>query len=423
MYEKSLANIVFGGLGRAASILGRCAENKEERKMRKQTKRLVAGVMAGLLMLQSPNIAFADSEKVVTLGADLTTEQRSEMLQYFGVSENDVTIVEVNNQEEHDYLKGIATEAEIGRHTYSCAYIMPTDTGKINVKTAHLTWVSTSMIANTLVTAGIDSCDVIAAAPKDVSGTGALTGVIKAYEKVTDEKLDKDKTELAMQELYTTAEIGQDVGKDEASAVMNEVKTQVLKDGLTDQDKIEDVVNDVASYYKVNLTPEQVSQVSKLMSQIGQQDYNYKEIKGTMEGLQDKLVDNIDGVKESFLDKTEGGSGFFAAIGNFFAGIFKAIGNFFAGLFGGGSKGDSNSQDSILDNVDDSALGITATDDPNGKGVQTTEAPTEKPEDTATSEVTATEDAGVTEDSFTVDQDTNKVEKSETSATEESVEQ
>ena len=125
--------------------------------MKKRTKRLLAGAMAGLLFLQSPNIAMADSEKVVTLGADLTTEQRSEMLQYFGVSEDEVTIVEVNNQEEHDYLKGIATEAEIGRHTYSCAYIMPTSSGKINVKTAHLTWVSTSMIANTLVTAGIDS--------------------------------------------------------------------------------------------------------------------------------------------------------------------------------------------------------------------------------------------------------------------------
>ena len=317
--------------------------------MKKRTKRLLAGAMAGLLFLQSPNIAMADSEKVVTLGADLTTEQRSEMLQYFGVSEDEVTIVEVNNQEEHDYLKGIATEAEIGRHTYSCAYIMPTSSGKINVKTAHLTWVSTSMIANTLVTAGIDSCDVVAAAPKDVSGTGALTGVIKAYEKVTDEKLDEDKTGLAMQELYTTAEIGQDIGKDEASAVMNEVKTQVLKDGLTDQDKIQDVVEDVAAYYKVNLTSDQVAQVSKLMSQIGQQDYDYNAIKGTMEGLQDKLVDNIDGVKESFLEKTDGGSGIFAAIGSFFAGIFKAIGDFFSGLFGGGDK--DKSEDSILDNV------------------------------------------------------------------------
>ncbi len=381
--------------------------------MKKRTKRLLAGAMAGLLFLQSPNIAMADSEKVVTLGADLTTEQRSEMLQYFGVSEDEVTIVEVNNQEEHDYLKGIATEAEIGRHTYSCAYIMPTSSGKINVKTAHLTWVSTSMIANTLVTAGIDSCDVVAAAPKDVSGTGALTGVIKAYEKVTDEKLDEDKTGLAMQELYTTAEIGQDIGKDEASAVMNEVKTQVLKDGLTDQDKIQDVVEDVAAYYKVNLTSDQVAQVSKLMSQIGQQDYDYNAIKGTMEGLQDKLVDNIDGVKESFLEKTDGGSGIFAAIGSFFAGIFKAIGDFFSGLFGGGDK--DKPEDSILDNVDDSALGITGTDDPNAKGVQTTEAPEGNDSSSAAPEETsaATDEGGVKEDSFTVDKDANKAEKSE----------
>ena len=34
--------------------------------MKKRTKRLLAGAMAGLLFLQSPNIAMADSEKVVT---------------------------------------------------------------------------------------------------------------------------------------------------------------------------------------------------------------------------------------------------------------------------------------------------------------------------------------------------------------------
>lgn len=182
---------------------------------------------------------------------------------------------------------------------------------------------------------------------------------------------------------------------------------------MTDQDKIQDVVEDVAAYYKVNLTSDQVAQVSKLMSQIGQQDYDYNAIKGTMEGLQDKLVDNIDGVKESFLEKTDGGSGIFAAIGSFFAGIFKAIGDFFSGLFGGGDK--DKSEDSILDNVDDSALGITGTDDPNAKGVQTTEAPEGNDSSSAAPEETsaATDEAGVKEDSFTVDKDANKAEKSE----------
>lgn len=331
---------------------------------KKDMKKAIAGAMAGLLILQNPIVALADSEKVVTLGANLTEEQRQSMLDYFGVTEDEVMVVEVNNQEEREYLEGIATESQIGTRTYSCAYIMPTNEGKINVKTANLTWVSTSMIANTLVTAGIDSCDVIAAAPKEVSGTGALTGIIKAYETVTEEVLDDEKKELAMEELLDTAELGNEIGQDEASAVMNEVKTQVIKDNITDEDKIKEVIDDVADYYDVEMSEEQAAEVSKLMSNIAQQDYDYDQLKDTMGDLQDKLVDNMDNIKESFLSKTEGGEGILAAIGNFFSSIFGAIGNFFGSLFGGSGSEEANEsavtgdENSILNNTNDDALGI-----------------------------------------------------------------
>ena len=357
---------------------------------KKNMKKAIAGAMAGLLVLQNPVVALADSEKVVTLGANLTEEQRQSMLDYFGVTEEEVTIVEVNNQEERKYLEGIATESQIGTRTYSCAYIMPNNEGKINVKTANLTWVSTSMIANTLVTAGIDSCDVIAAAPKEVSGTGALTGVIKAYETVTDEELDEEKKELAMEELLDTAELGNEIGQDEASAIMNEVKTQVIKDNITDEEEIKDVVNDVAEYYDVEVSEEQVAEVSQLMSDIAEQDYDYDQLKSTMGDLQDKLVDNMDNIKESFMSKTEGGRGFFASIGNFFSSIFSAIGNFFSNLFGGSDSGEESenatteNEDSILNNTNDEALGLTGS-----------ESETSTSESTTT---TGSEEAGTTEE-------------------------
>ena len=73
--------------------------------MKKNMKKAIAGAMAGLLVLQNPIVALADSEKVVTLGANLTEEQRQSMLDYFGVTEDEVMIVEVNNQEERKYLE------------------------------------------------------------------------------------------------------------------------------------------------------------------------------------------------------------------------------------------------------------------------------------------------------------------------------
>ena len=406
--------------------------------MRKQFKRVVAAVLVGVLTLQTPVVALADSEKVVTLGADLTQEQRKAMLEFFGVTEDEVTILEVNNQEERKYLEGIATEAEIGRHTYSCAYIMPTNTSKINVKTAHLTWVSTSMIANTLVTAGIDSCDVVAAAPRDVSGTGALTGIIKAYEKVTDETLDETKTELAMEELYQTAELGSEIGQDEAAAVMNEVKSQVIKDEITDEAEIKGVVNEVAEHYNVELTDQQTQEVANLMSDIGNQDYDYSAIEQTMGNLQDKLVDNMDGVTESLMEVAEENkAGILAAMGRFFSGLFHAIGRFFGNFFkseadrareeeleGEDIDIEDIDDESILNDLDESALGIeptTQTDTTDSDVTVQQDTIDTTTNDTMTTDTTAQEGTteNTTQDSTVQDSTT----QSETSSSDSNVQQ
>lgn len=330
-------------------------------KMRKKIlKRVTSAVLIAAMMAGTPKAVFADSAKIVTLGADLTQEQRDKMFQYFGVSKDEVEVIEVNNQEERKYLEGIATEQQIGKHTYSCAYIMPTDNNEINVKTANLTWVSTSTIANTLVTAGVSSCDVIAAAPIEVSGTGALTGIIKAYETATDDTLDEEKKELAMKELMETSELGDTIGDDQAAAVINDIKDQVIKDKVVDQDKINDIIKNVEDKYEVEIPKEDAQNVAELMTKIGGQDYDYDAIKGTINNLQDKVTDSLDKIKDSVGEKKKG---FLEAIGDFFMNIFKAIGNFFANLFGGSNSQDASDEsdkNSILNNTDDSLFNTEA---------------------------------------------------------------
>lgn len=327
-------------------------------------KRFTAAGLAAILAFSgNGTIAFADGSQVVTIGADLTTEQKNKMFEYFGVSEDEVAVIEVNNKEEREYLEGIATEAEIGTRTYSCSYIMPTDADVINVKTANLTWVSTSMIANTLVTAGIKSCDVVAAAPFEVSGTGALTGIMKSYENATDETLDEEKKELAMEELYETGELADEIGKDEAAAVMNEIKSQVIESGEVDQEKIKEILDEVSEYYDVTVPEENAEQVVSLMSKIGEQGYDYSVIENTMDDLQDKLVEDLGTVSESLKDKlAKEKEGIFQKIGNFFAGIVNAIVNFFKGLFGGNKEVPELDPNSILNNVNDAVLGGDSSD-------------------------------------------------------------
>ena len=118
----------------------------------KKLKRVLPFSLAIILASVSlPVTALADSAKVVTLGANLSDEQKASMYKYFGTSADQVD----TNTDERKYMEGIATESQIGTRTYSCSYVEPTDSGGIQVKVANLTFVTSSMIASTLLTSGV----------------------------------------------------------------------------------------------------------------------------------------------------------------------------------------------------------------------------------------------------------------------------
>ena len=295
--------------------------------------------------------AFADGTNVVTIGVNNTAEQRQKILNYFGVKENEVQILEVNNKEEREYLGGIATEAQLGTKTYSCAYVQPTNNGGINVKTANITWVTSSMVASTLSTAGMTNANCVIAAVFPVSGTGALTGVMKAFEDASGEKLDEDKKELASEELITTGDLGDDIGQDKATGVINDIKTEIIKNGTSDTTQIAETINNVTNNYNVTLTDAQVKQITDLMEKIAAQNYDYNSMKQTLNNVSDVVKDNLQEAGE-----TVGNSGILDAIGNF----FSSIGDWFSNLFAG------NKDLGILGETKDDILGsdavINATD-------------------------------------------------------------
>lgn len=295
--------------------------------------------------------AFADGTNVVTIGVNNTAEQRQKILNYFGVKENEVQILEVNNKEEREYLGGIATEAQLGTKTYSCAYVQPTNSGGINVKTANITWVTSSMVASTLSTAGMTNANCVIAAVFPVSGTGALTGVMKAFEDASGEKLDEEKKELASEELITTGDLGDDIGQDKATGVINDIKTEIIKNGTSDTTQIAETINNVTNNYNVTLTDAQVKQITDLMEKIAAQNYDYNSMKQTLNNVSDVVKDNLQEAGE-----TVGNSGILDAIGNF----FSSIGDWFSNLFAG------NKDLGILGETKDDILGsdavINATD-------------------------------------------------------------
>ena len=98
---------------------------------------------------------YADAFKNVTLGADLTAQQKEDMLKYFGVTRQEVNVQEINIDEETKYLSGVASEKQIGTKSISCSYVEPTDKGGLNISVNNIYWVNESMIRNALITAGM----------------------------------------------------------------------------------------------------------------------------------------------------------------------------------------------------------------------------------------------------------------------------
>ena len=249
----------------------------------KKRNMIAALLCSACLVAGSVNPVFADATKVVTLGADLSDAQKQTMMKYFNVSADQVQILTVTNQDEHNHLDNIAPQEQIGSHTLSCAYVKPTQSGGIKVRTANLNWVTGNMIATSLSTSGVKNCEVIAACPMEVSGTGALTGIQMAYEKASGEKLDATKTKLANQEIVTTGELADKVGKDQATTVVNQSKMDVIQNDVQNADEIQNIVINVANQNNISVSQDDIDKIVSLLQQIAQQGYNYDDVKQKLE--------------------------------------------------------------------------------------------------------------------------------------------
>ncbi len=276
---------------------------------------IISAIVCSICLIASNAVpAMADAVKVVTLGADLTDDQKNTMMRYFKVDSSQVQVLTITNQDERDHLSAYVPLEQIGTRTVSCAYVKPTQSGGIKVRTANLNWVTCNMIATTLSTSGVTNCEVVAACPFEVSGTGALTGILMAYETASGEKLDETKKDLATQEMVVTGEVAQDVGQDDATSVINEAKMQVLSGNVQDANEIYNIVVNIAEQNNTSLSSEQLDRIVELLEQIAQQDYDYEEMKETLETVEENVSgepvtdDGDEFVEDSGDDASDGDS-------------------------------------------------------------------------------------------------------------------
>lgn len=229
---------------------------------------------AAAVLPAAPVPVFADATKVVSIGNDLTDAQKKTMMRYFGI-ENDKSVqqITVTNKDEISHLSSYIPLEQIGTRTVSCAYIKPTESGGIRVRTANLQYVTANMIASTLADLGIKNCEVVSACPFQVSGTGALTGIIMAYETATGETIDQAKKDIATQEVVVTKDLAKDIGNVQAEYVINQAKAEAVQNNISDKQEIQNTVTNIVNNNNINISQDQIENITNLTQNIVNEDY------------------------------------------------------------------------------------------------------------------------------------------------------
>ena len=300
----------------------------------KFNKRKLALLMTGLMLVMSPVSVWADREDAklekpyVSLGADLSANDRAIVLKLLGVTEDDLknyTVTTITNADEHKYLDSYLSKSVIGTRALSSVLVKgKTDGSGIKVTTYNITYCTTGMYQNALATAGIEDAEIVVAGPYNISGTAALVGAIKSYENMTGETVSQENVDTATNELVVTRKLAESVGdSDKAEQLVGAVKEQVVEGSdngkkLTEEE-IGNVVDQAAQEMDVQLSDEDRQEIVDLMDKIKGLDIDVDSLKEQAKDLYDKIDDL--GLKLDW--NQEKVQGFFSKIIEFFKNLFS----------------------------------------------------------------------------------------------------
>lgn len=284
-------------------------------------KKLISALLAVCLLAGAvPALAVDAGEARAVIGANLTDEQIADVYKNFGISRGDVTELRVTNADERKYLSGCVDDSVIGTNSISCVYIEVLDEGEgLDVTTSNINWCTSQMYVSALATAGITDAKIIVAAPFEVSGTAALTGVYMAYEDITGEKLDETAKLVSTQELTLTAELADKIGSYDSVEIVNELKLLLGETrNMTDEQLRAEIVS-IASDLGVTLTDTQINQLISLCRSL--EKLNPDELKAKVESVQNTIA-KLGQAKETVSNFLTGVKNVWNSIVDFFKNIF-----------------------------------------------------------------------------------------------------
>lgn len=271
-------------------------------------KKLLSIVLVLCLMIPLCSaLALEPGDARAVIGADNSTADIKSVYSTFGIERNSVPELTITNADERSYLEGQVPDSALGTRAISCVYIEVLSEGKgLEAEVHNVTVCTREMYVGALTTAGISDAKVIVVSPVDgVSGTAALAGIFVAYEDMTGEKLDATATDVAVEEMTTTADLADDLGGEKAAKIVNDLKAALDETQNMTDEELRDEVTSIADDQDVSLTDEQIQKLVDLVRRLENLDI-------------DQLTEKAKELGDFFDKASESAGGIFNAIANFF---------------------------------------------------------------------------------------------------------
>jgi uncharacterized protein YpuA (DUF1002 family) len=272
-------------------------------------RKILAMLLIITMLISIPSISFADAvegDVIVSLGENLTEQQEKDMLAELEVPEN-AQMITVSNKEEHDYLGEFIPKSQIGSRAISSASItMGAKESGLEVQTNNITWVTDEMYINALTTAGVKDATIQISAPFEVSGTAALTGIMKAYEATTNKEIPEEIKKVANEEMVKTAQLGDSIGADNAASLMGKVKDEIAKNEPKTEADLRALIEQVAAELGITLTDAELDMLVDFFNQLKAMDIDWNQVKEQLSVTAEKVSTFLQSEEgQSFLQKLQ----------------------------------------------------------------------------------------------------------------------
>jgi uncharacterized protein YpuA (DUF1002 family) len=261
---------------------------------------------------------------VVVYGAALSEAQKEKVRELLNVKDlSKVKEITVTGDDLVTYIKG-----DKHSNMYSSAKITRKDTGEglvINqVTPENITEVTDEMYANALLTAGVQDAVVDVASPVKVSGHSALVGIYKAYDAGEGAGLNKERTEVANEELNLATDLAKKEGldQDKVSELLTEIKKEIAEQNPATKEEIQKIIDEKLQSLNINLSAEDRQLLIDLFEKMRSLNINFDNVKSQLETLSQDIQQRI--------KETIGDEGFLQKVADFFKQLIDSIKSIFA---------------------------------------------------------------------------------------------